>query len=70
MNNIHFELFKTLLIARFTENPKLNISSDIVFDELYNTSRVLSERFINRTVLLEQQQDQLLQLLTEQKNGT
>lgn len=70
MNTIHFELFKTLLMSRLNDNPKLNINSDIVFDELYNTSRVLSEKFINRTILLEKHQEQLTQLLTEQKNGT
>ncbi len=61
----HFELFKTILLARLSENPKLNIHSDLIFDELYNSSKFLSERFVNASVLLEEQKKQLKQLLSE-----
>lgn len=69
MNNMHFDMFKTLIIARMTENPKLNISSDIVFNDLYNTSKVLCDRFLNQSILLEEH-NKLLQLLNEKKDGS
>lgn len=66
MNNMHFDMFKTLIIARMTENPKLNISSDIVFNDLYNTSKVLCDRFLNQSILLEEHN----KLLNEKKDGS